>query len=393
MPTRSDSWQRLFYQVVLLSSAAALLMWLVMRLKVVSVPVLIGFFIAYALHPVVLWLRVRRVPGFVALTVPLTAAVGLLIVLFVVVLPGLGRELVQASQSVPGKARDILTEWSPWFQKTLGVSLDSLVEADALQRAVQDLFRELIGPARSLLGWVWNSAKDIAMTVGSLLLIVVVAAFLIDDYTRIVQNLTNLVPRSELPRVSRVVRRIDETLMGFLRGELLLLALATVWLTAGLLIVGVPFALVIGPFSALIYLVPYVGLIVGTLLSVLVAVLESPTWPEFFAVLTVFSSFYAVDILFITPRIIGNRVGLRPLVVLVGIVAGGELFGIVGVLLAIPSLAVGCILLLEIVDQYRASPAYLGRRSAEVVITPAAAPLAVGASDANEPPHSEQTHE
>ena len=358
MDRGGDRWQRLFYQVLLVGGALALVLWLTIRLRVVTAPMIVGFFIAFALHPLVVWLRRRRVPAMVALTVPLAAVIGFGVVAIAFIVPNLASELVALSQKLPGRLQTLLVEVDPYWEATFAVKLSALIEPNAVRQTLQGIVRELVGPATSMLGWVLTSARDLGMALIYILLVFVVAAFLIDDYDRIVARIRDLVPPASRTWVETMAGRIDETLKGFLRGELLLFLLATVVFTTGLLALGVDFAALIGPLVALIYLVPYVGVVVGTLLALMVALLEAPSWGTFGGVLTLFLSFYAIDLLFITPRLIGGRVGLRPLVVLLGVVAGGELLGVMGVLLAVPCLAVGRIVLLECLAWYRSSDLY-----------------------------------
>jgi len=354
-----DRWQRRFYQVVLVAGLSALALWLVVRLRVITAPLIVGALLAWALQPVVRWLRRNRVPEFLALTVPLLAVTALVFIVVAVILPAALAELVTASQNLPSQMQNTILGLDPWFDDLIGVKLSALIAPDVLRANIQGVLREIVGSASSLVGWVLASARDILLAVGNLLLVFVIAAFVLDDYERIIGRVTELVPMRHRDHAARVGNRIDATLRSFLRAELLLWVLASSIFTAGLLVLRVPMAALLGPFVAAIYLVPYIGVIFGLTLALAVALVESPTLATFAGVSILFGGFYSIDAVFITPRVIGGRVGLRPLVVLLGIVAGGELFGVIGVLLAIPLLAVGRILLLEFLDKYRNSDAYL----------------------------------
>lgn len=359
-PPGTIAWQALFFKVLLLGSVAALFLWLIIRLSVVTTPVMIGFFIAYALNPAVIRLRRWHVPPILALTVPVVAVVALAMVFVAVVLPSMGHELLMASQHAPARLYNFILRLDPWFVANAGRPLSSFVEYDNLSGMVQSLAAELFGPARSALGWLLTSARDLVIAVGNVVLVLIVAFFLLDDYERIVRALADLVPLRDLKNVTRVVARIDGVLAGFLRGELFLFTVATLAFTLGLAVLDVPFALVVGPVVAVMYLVPYVGVAAGAVLCLILSLLAGHSALQTGGVAALFLVFYTVDLLFITPRLIGNRVGLPPLVVLLGILAFGELFGLIGVLIAIPLLATGRILLLEAMEQYRASATYMG---------------------------------
>ena len=367
---RDDGWwQRRFYQVLLLGGSFALLMWLIIRLRVVTAPVIVGFFIAYALNPLVIWLRKRRVPAFVALTLPLGLVIALGIVVVAVVLPRLASELLIASRALPARLQALLIDLDPIWQARFGVKPSSYVEPAVLRENLQRVVMELAGPATSVVGWLLSSARDLLMAVLNVMLVFVAAAFLIDDYDGVVETCASLIPPHRRPEVTRVVRRIDTMLKGFLGGEFLLFVLASLAFISGLVALEVPFAGLVGFACALVYLIPYIGLIIGICLAIAFSLLNQPSLATMTGVLAVFGTFYVIDLLFITPRVIGGRVGLTPLVVLLGIIAGGELFGIIGVLLAIPSLAVARILLVELVDAYRRSAAFRGESA-----DPASAP-------------------
>ncbi len=353
-------WQPLFFKTLVLGGSLVGLLWLIARLRVVTAPILIGFFVAYALNPVVVKLQRWRVPPILALTVPVLLVAALVAVFVTVVLPSMGEQFIRASQHTPARIYNYLLRIDPWTQANLGQKVSDLVPYQDLSGMVQALARELIGPAQSLVSALLSSARDVLLATGKLLLVVVVAFFLLDDYERTVQVAGNLVPRRHLTEVTRIVRRIDDVMAGFVRGQLLLLALAMAWFTSSMALLDVPFWLVMGPIAAVVYLVPYVGVLTGLALTVLLQLLGGePGW-HVAALAVAFACFYTVDMLIITPRIIGNKVGLPPLAVLLGIIAFGELFGVIGVLLAVPLMACGRILLLEAVARYRLTVAYLG---------------------------------
>ncbi len=357
-------WQPLFFKTLVLGGSLVGLLWLIARLRVVTAPILIGFFVAYALNPVVVRLQRWRVPPILALTVPVLLVAALLAVFVTVVLPSMGEQFIRASQHTPARLYNYLLRIDPWTQAQLGAKASDLVPYQDLSGMVQGLARELIGPAQSLVSALLSSARDVLLATGKLLLVVVVAFFLLDDYERTVQIAGNLVPRRHLAEVTRIVRRIDDVMAGFVRGQLLLLAMAMTWFTGSMALLDVPFWLVMGPIAAVMYLVPYVGVLTGLALTVLLQLLGGePGW-HVAGLMLAFGALYTVDLLFITPRIIGNKVGLPPLAVLLGIIAFGELFGVIGVLLAVPLLACGRILLLEAVARYRLTAAYLGTETA-----------------------------
>lgn len=366
-------WQAWFFKSLLLGGLAVGLFWAIAAVRVVSVPILLGFFIAYALNPLVRRLKRWRVPAFVALSVPVLVLLTLLVIFGVFVVPTLTSELVTASQKAPARLYNWMLLWDPWVQARFGRPLTALIAYDDLSGAVQSLAQQVIGPAQGWMGVVLSSARNLLRLVGAGLLTLVVAFFLMDDFERVTHQLASLVPPRLRDDFRRVLARIDGVLGGFLRGQLLLLSLASLAFTSGLLLLHVPYALVLGPMAAIVYLVPYLGVMTGGLVCAVLAGVSGPGLWQPLSVLALFAGFYTLDLLFITPKLIGDRVGLHPLAVLLGIIGFGEVLGVVGVLLAIPVLACARILLLEALEQYRHSWAYSP--------PPDAAPAANGDND------------
>ena len=150
LPPPTIPWQALFFKTALLGSAIAAALWLLERLRVVTVPILIGFFIAYALNPMVIRLRRWRVPAVLALTVPVLAAFALAAVFVAVVLPTMAEQLIAASQQAPARLYNTLLSWDPWAQRRFGRPLTDVIKYQDLSGMIQSLARELVGPAQSV---------------------------------------------------------------------------------------------------------------------------------------------------------------------------------------------------------------------------------------------------
>ncbi len=357
-PPSASPWPARFFKFALIGAVLALTIWLLVRLSIVTTPILFGFFVAYALNPVVVRLRRWHVPPFLALTVPVLLFVSLAVVFFAVVVPQMAQKLQYASSHLPQLLFNQVLKMDPWFEVHFARKLSDFVPYQSLSQVLQSLAKEFVGPEESAVGWILSSARGLLLAIGNIVLVVVVAFFLLEDYEKIVRAAASLVPRRHSARVNHIVFRIDRALAGFLRGELLLMTSAIVAFTVGLLALDSPFAWVMGPIAGAIYLVPYLGVLTGASLCLLLSLLTDHSAWQIGGVALLFGGFYATDLLYITPRVIGNQVGLKPVVVLLGIIAMGELAGLTGILLALPLLAVGRILLDEAIHDYRQSAAY-----------------------------------
>jgi len=204
---------------------------------------------------------------------------------------------------------------------------------------------------------VFGTVGVIFVVLGTLI-IPIFALYLLGDFDRIVARASLLVPRRYAPQVTAVVSEIHVTLGRYVRGQLITnLVLATLYAT-GLALTGIRLAVPIGLLTGMLAFIPYVGLATGTVLAVLMALLDWHSSGQLAAVVVVMASVGLLDSMVITPRIVGGSVGLKPLEVLLTMMASATLFGFLGVLLAVPIGAVLKILLHRAVEMYLGSSFY-----------------------------------
>lgn len=174
----------------------------------------------------------------------------------------------------------------------------------------------------------------------SLFLIPILTFYLLRDWDYIVARVGALVPMSQRETVFGLARETDEMLGAFLRGQILVMVSLAIIYSIGLSLVGLKFAVAIGVVSGLVSFVPYLGLVFGIVLASLTVVLEpDPLWP----LVGVFATFTIAQMIegsVLTPKLVGDRIGLHPVLVIFAIAAGGQLFGFFGILLALPAAAV-----------------------------------------------------
>ena len=168
----------------------------------------------------------------------------------------------------------------------------------------------------------------------------IVTFFLLRDWDEMVARIDKWLPRQWAPVIREQATLIDETLAGFVRGQSLVCLLLGTFYAIGLTIVGLEFGIVIGMLAGILSFIPYVGTIVGFVLSVGLAFAQYPDWLPIFIVVGIFLAGQAIEGNFLTPKLVGERVGLHPVWVIFALLAGGSLFGFVGVLLAVPVAAV-----------------------------------------------------
>lgn len=339
-------------------AALVLLGWLIHQLQPVLMPFLVGILLAYLGDPLVDRLETRglsRTWGVVAVFALFSL---ILLAMLLVLVPLLGRQLVRLYELAP-----LMLDWLqgtalPWGQQQFGLRAD-FWRLDRLK----GLFTEHLGQASDfaglLLAQVTSSGLALLAWLGNLLLIPVVSFYLLRDWDLMLAHLRNLLPRRREGLVVRLAGECHEVLGAFLRGQLLvMLALALVY-AAGLMLLGLELGLLIGVLAGLASLVPYMGFVVG-IAAALVAVLFQfgLEWYPLLGVLVVFTVGQLLEGMWLTPMLVGDRIGLHPVAVIFAVLAGGQLFGFTGVLLALPAAAVVMVLLRHVHDFYKLSALY-----------------------------------
>lgn len=326
-------------------------------LRAILLPFVAGMAIAYFLDPACDRLEKRMSRTWATTVVTLCFAL-LLVLALVLIAPLLFDQLTQFIAALPNLSDRVLSKLLPYYatlQEQWGLP-------DGTELA--ELARTRIGPA---LTWVGNALLNVvqgSVAIANLLSLVfitpVVTFYLLRDWDRIVAQIDGLLPRQHAAVIRAQGRQIDSTLAGFARGQATVcLILATYYATA-LMIVGLPFGLVVGLVAGLLTFIPYLGAIGGFVIAIAIALVNFDSWSGIIAVAAIFGAGQVVEGNFLTPKLVGDRVGLHPVWVIFALLAGGTLFGFLGVLLAVPTAAGIGVLVRFAVARYRESPLYLG---------------------------------
>lgn len=305
----------------------------------VLTPFLIAALLAYIFNPLVTRLEVWRIPRALSVLLLFLLLGGALILTGVWLVPRVQQQLTSFAGHLPGYLDGLQVWLKPWADTLLGEQA-ALLDFNAIKQQLLAHWQELGGAAGDVLTALTRSGMRVAGWLVNLVLVPVVAFYLLRDWNRIVARVPALFPATLRPRLKALARETDEVLGAFLRGQLsVMLALAIVY-TGGLLAIGLDLALPIGIVAGLVSFVPYLGFIVGLLSAGVAALFQfQDTW-MLAGVLLVFGSGQVLDAIFFTPNFVGGRIGLHPVAVIFAVLAGGQLFGFFGVLLALPAAAV-----------------------------------------------------
>ncbi len=341
--------------------AAALIATVVVagQVKSFTVPFLTAFIVAYLLDPLVDRIESRGFARTGAIGVLLLLFLGGGTLLFVLVVPQVVREFAL----IPGKLVALIDQLRPWALDSLGVELPTRPGElfGGLGTAMGDGSPQaLLGPAQSVLKTVFGGTASLLASVVGAFMIPVFAFFLLRDFDDIVDHLRELVPRDYREFVIARFREIDTAMGSFVRGQLTVAGILTVLYAIGFALVGLPLALPVAIIAGIGNLVPYLGTTLGALLAVIALALDWTSWGHAAACFGVFGVVQILEGWVITPRVVGDSVGLSTLAVIVAVLVFSELFGFYGVLLAIPLAAIFKILGRVVVEQYLASDFFKG---------------------------------
>jgi predicted PurR-regulated permease PerM len=338
--------------------AAVGLLWL---LGAVLTPFVVAAVLAYALTPVVDWLdglaagRVPRVLAVIVVELGFVIALGALVLLLV---PVLTKELPLMRDQVPLLA-DRLDAWLRPLLAELGFQV-SLDVASIKAFAFKYLNANFEDGMASVLSSLRIGGSVALAIVGNLVLIPVALFYLLMDWNRFVGRVLELVPPRLRPAFDSFASEADAVLGQYLRGQLLVMLILAVYYSAGLALFGLDLALPIGVFTGLAMFVPYLGFGIGLVMALVSGLLQFGSIKVLVMLVAVYGSGQVIEGFFLTPRLVGERIGLHPLAVIFALLAFGQMFGFVGVLVALPASAVLLVAMRRLRASYVASRLYTG---------------------------------
>lgn len=323
----------------------------------ILLPFILGMAVAYFLDPVADKLEAKGMGRTSATSLIVGLFLLISMVTVVLLVPALVDQLIGLLQRLPGYIATIYDYVKPLITQV--VDIPGLQKSEEFRAALTGY----AGNAIKNLGSVMSSVLDQGLAIFNLLSLMVitpvVAFYLLRDWDRIVDKIDGWLPRKNHEMLRKIARDIDDVLAGFVRGQSMVCLILAVFYGASLLAVGLEFGLVIGILTGFISFIPFVGAIVGFIASVGVALFQF--WPDFTLIGIVGAIFAVGQILegyVLTPKLVGEKVGLHPVWVMFGLLAFGSLFGFVGVLIAVPIAAVVGVLSRFALNQYMDSPIY-----------------------------------
>lgn len=355
----------------LLWASIAVVIWLLLSLLApVLMPFLLAAVLAYALHPLVERLHGKGVPRWLGAGLAITLLMLVLLAVLLLIVPVITKQVPLLREQVP----ELLNRLNAWLTPLAGrfgvsLSVDVSLVRGWLTKLVSGHEGEIL---ESLLASLRIGGSALAAVFGNLFLMPIVAYYLLLDWDNLVERTKSLIPPRWRASVQSFLDETDAVLGQYLRGQLLVMGVLAVFYTVALALVGLNLALPIGVFTGLAVFVPYLGFGVGLVLALLAALLEFQTVLGVALVAAVYGVGQVVESLYLTPRLLGERIGLHPIAVIFALLAFGHLFGFVGVLIALPASAVLLVAIRRVRRRYMASALYLEGPRAAVPESPEA---------------------
>ena len=330
--------------------------WVFYLLAPVLMPFFIAALFAYLGDPIVDKLESKNLSRSLSVSIVFAVLLTVGLVLFLVLLPILTAQVGALFKRLPEYLAIFQSTTIPWLG-SMGFPVE-IFDVSSIKQSFVEYWTNVSQVAGSLFSYMTRSGLAILQWLTNLILVPVLTFYLLRDWDEIVAQFRALLPRRYAKQLIILSLECDEMLAAFIRGQLMvMLALAIIY-TLGLSFIGLELALLLGVIAGIVSFVPYLGLIVGIGLSGVAAFFQFHEWMPVIMVAAVFGVAQVIEGVVLTPRFVGERIGLHPVAVLFAVMAGAQLFGFIGVLLALPVAAVVMVLLRNTHKRYLDSELY-----------------------------------
>jgi len=334
--------------------------WLLWVLAPVLTPFVIAAMLGWLGDPLVDRIERTGRSRNTAVTLVFTLMALLVVLILLILVPLIERQITTLIVSLPTYRTWFTDTAIPWLEQRTGFQISVWLDLNHMIELVRSNWERAGGIATTLLGYLSRSGFALIAMVANIALLPVLTFFFLRDWDKLVERVASLIPRAYLGTVSRLAKESNDVLGAFLRGQFLVMLALGVMYGVGLWGVGLDLGILIGIIAGLLTFVPYLGPASGIILGVIAALVQYGDWKHVLGVLAVFGVGQVVESYWLTPKLVGDRIGLHPVAVIFAVLAGGQLFGFLGMLLALPVAAVANVLLRYAQERYTHSRLYAG---------------------------------
>jgi predicted PurR-regulated permease PerM len=344
-------------QLLFWLGALIVFIFLIWLLKDMLLPFIAGTVLAYLLNPATDRLEEAGVSRGIATLITVALLLLFIIIVGIIFVPVLGTQLVSFIQRMPGyitRLQELInTENKEWLQTTIGLSFPDI------QKSLGDLVGESAKWMGSFVQSLWSGGRALISIFSLLVVTPVVAFYVLNDWHAMVDKVDSWLPRRHRATIRQLGGQIDRAVAGFLRGQASVCLIMGIYYAIALVVVGLNFGFLIGVSTGVLTFIPYVGSLSGFLIGMIVAVVQFfPSWGPIIAVAIVFIIGQFLEGYVLSPKLVGESVGLHPVWLMFSLFAFGYLLGFVGLLIAIPLAAAIGVLLRFALARYMESPLY-----------------------------------
>lgn len=349
-----------FYRRVQWTALGLGALWIVWLLAPILSPFVFAALLGWLGDPMVDRLQSRGLKRNTAVILVFSAMTLLLVIAAVLMIPLLEQQIVTLVDSLP-RYRDWFVQVAlPWVEHRTGLQVLSWLDPERLFQLIREHWQSAGGMAATVLGYVSRSGFALMGWLANIVLLPVLAFFFLRDWDLLVERVGALVPRDHYDTVRRLALESNDVLGGFLRGQLTVMLILGVLYAIGLWAVGLNLGILIGLVAGLLTFVPYLGPASIVIFGGIAALVQFGDWQHLAGVAVVFTIGQLIESYWLTPKLVGDKIGLHPMAVIFAVMAGGTLFGFLGMLLALPVAAVANVLLRYAQERYRHSRLYAG---------------------------------
>ena len=355
-PRREIVLPRALYIAVALLIIGFIVYWL----RDVLTPIFLAFIIAYILDPVVDRLEAWKVPRGVGIAIVFGGTLGVVVVFLALVLPSIIAEVAGVIQELPRQLAALWVRLEPWLEQQ-GIPIPHSTQEwiERLGAYTSEVASSILAPAGNALSSIMGGTLSVIGSFVAALVVLVFVVYLLSAFDRITAEVRELIPWRWRATVTSYTEEIDQMLSQFVRGQLTVMAILAVLYSGAYTLLGVRLAVPIGITAGMLNFIPYVGGAFALAAGVLMSLLGGWHPWQLVGVVLAYTVVQTLEGFVITPRIVGKTVGLSEIWVLVALFLGGELFGFLGILLALPTAAVAKIFVSRGVQYYRTTELFL----------------------------------
>jgi len=356
--------------------------WVIWLLGPILTPFVLALLLGWLGDPLVDRIERRGRSRAVAVTLVFALMTLLLALVLIILVPMIERQIVTLIDSLPQYRDWLIGTALPWIEQRTGYEVMAWLDTERLIELIRGHWQQAGGVAATVLAYASRSGFAILALVINLVLVPILAFYFMRDWDLLVERVASLIPRDHIDTATRLARETSESLGGFLRGQFLVMLGQGAIYAVGMSLVGLRLGLLIGMVAGLISFIPYLGATIGILLALIAAIVQVQgfDWTLLILIGVVFTVGQLVESYVLTPRLVGDRIGLHPVAVIFAVLAGGQLFGFLGMLLALPVAAVVNVLLRFAHERYTHSRLYAGDKP-EIEIAGTQRPIIIVSDD------------